>query len=222
MHMVDAVLFDLDGTLVETNIDFPLMKREMVALAINAGADLDDVRGLDILAVIDHTVDKLKSRDLHSEATTLHRRAMAILEEIELTHADAAREIPFAREIVTELKAHGIGVGIVTRSCRTASETSLRFAGIEPDVMLCREDTLHHKPHPEPLMVALNALCAKPEAAIMVGDHIMDIQGGKAAGLKTVGFLHNARPSDFFENVSPDFVARSLKEVLHAIIDCDC
>ena len=109
----------------------------------------------------------------------------------------------------------------MTRNCRKASEISLKVAGIVPNVMICREDSHRHKPHPEPLHMALGALGASAEASIMAGDHIMDIESGKAAGLKTIGFLRDHRPDDFFAAVGPDFVARNLQEVLRAIIDSD-
>jgi phosphoglycolate phosphatase-like HAD superfamily hydrolase len=53
----------------------------------------------------------------------------------------------------------------------------------------------------------------------MVGDHPMDIQSGKAAGLVTIGFLRDHRPDDFFRQVNPDLTVRTLEEVLCAIID---
>jgi len=218
---VDAVLFDLDGTLVETNIDFPLMKREMLALSARYGLDTAGLVGLDILAIVDAAAGMLRSAGRHEDAHDLWIIAMQRLEEIEMRHARETRSIPFARELVLRLKERGIRVGIVTRNCRRASETSLEMTGIRPDVLVCREDTQRHKPHPEPLRTALNALGARPEASVMVGDHLMDIQSGRAAGMRTIGFLRGTRPPDFFDGVRPDLVVRDLAEALRAIVDCD-
>ena len=57
--LVDAVLFDLDGTLVETNIDFPLMKREVLALAARHGLDTGGLVELDILGVVERAAELL-------------------------------------------------------------------------------------------------------------------------------------------------------------------
>lgn len=215
---VDCVLFDLDGTLVETNIDFPLMKREMVSLAAEYGMDADQLEHLDILAIVDTTVEALYDDARDHEAKEMRSRAMQILEDIEMRHAESTQEIPYARELVTELRRRRIQFGIVTRNCRGASWQSLRMVGIVPDVLVCREDTVRHKPHPDPLRVALGIFGSHPGNSIMVGDHIMDVQSGKAAGMATIGLLKANRPPDFFDEIAPDFVARDLREVLDAII----
>ncbi len=221
LKAVDAVLFDLDGTLVETNIDFALMKREMVALAAEAGLPADEVQGLDILGALARTVESLAAEGRTSDAEQTRSRGMAILEEIELRHAGDTREIAFAKQMLDSLRAREIPTGIVTRNCRRASELSISIAGVHADVIICREDSNNHKPHPEPILLALSKLSADPRNSIMVGDHIMDVQAGKAAGMKTIGFLREDRPRDFFDSVGPDVVAHDLREVLDAIIGRD-
>jgi len=221
LSTVDSVLFDLDGTLVETNIDFPLMKREMFRLAVDAGMSADDLAGLDILGVVDSAARFLTDARKPADAARLREEAMRILEEIELRHAGETREIPFAKELVSRIRERGIPIGIVTRNCRPASELSLRIADIQADVLICREDSDNHKPHPEPVLLALSRLHADPRNSVMVGDHIMDVQCGKAAGTKTIGFLRPDRADDFFDDVAPDFVTRDLREVLDAIIHRD-
>lgn len=216
---VHSVLFDLDGTLVDTHIDFALMKREMVALALSTGIDVGALDGLDILGIAKAAAAFLDEGSDQKES--LYSQAMSSLEEIELRHANETELVPFALEAVGMLHERKIGVGVVTRNCRSASELSLAIAGITPDVLICREDSLNHKPHPEPILLALTRLNARPGNSIMVGDHIMDVQGGKAAGLKTIGFLREDRADDFFDAVCPDFVARSLREVMGAIIHID-
>lgn len=218
---VHSVLFDLDGTLVDTHIDFALMKREMVSLALSTGIDAHVLDGLDILGIAKTGAYFLEQAQGLEQSESLYRQAMTILEQIELRHAKDTELVPYALEAVDILRAAHIGLGIVTRNCRRASELSLSIAGITPDVLICREDSEMHKPHPQPILLALTRLNAQPGNSIMVGDHIMDVQGGKAAGLKTIGFLREDRSDDFFNAVAPDFVARSLREVMGAIIHTD-
>lgn len=215
---IDSVLFDLDGTLVDTYIDFALMKREMTELALSLGLRPEDLDGLDILGIAKAAASSASASD-NREAIYSH--AMRILEEIELRHARDTIPVPYAAESISILRERGIGIGIVTRNCRTASELSLQIVGITPDVMICREDSQNHKPHPEPLLIALDKLNAKSGNSIMIGDHIMDVHAGKAAGLKTIGFLREDRPDDFFDVVSPNFIARNLREAMGAIIHSD-
>ncbi len=218
LEQVEALLFDLDGTLVETNIDFPRMKREVLNLAQMAGLDNNELERLDILSIIDHGDNLLRKSGLAQQAKRFRAQAFAKLEEIEMRHAAEAREIPGAKELIRSLKARGIRVGIVTRNCREASELALKIVGIEPDVLVSRDDCPSHKPNPDPIFLALASLGAKPSTSAIVGDHLMDIQSGRSAGLKTVGFLREDRPSDFFDEVSPDLVVRSLSEVMRAVV----
>jgi phosphoglycolate phosphatase len=217
---LEAVLFDLDGTLVETNIDFALMKREMLALADRLDLDSQPAKGMDILAIVDYVEEQIEARDDRDRAVAARSDAMAKLQEIELGHSEKATEIASARNLVEALKAHGVKVGIVTRNCRQAGLISLEASGLGTDfIMLAREDVRKTKPHPDHLLEALKLLDASPEKSVMVGDHWMDVEGGKAAGMRTIGLLSPDRPRDFFDAVKPDAVVESLREILDALID---
>ncbi|MCL6519048.1 MAG: HAD-IA family hydrolase [Armatimonadetes bacterium] len=206
---IRAALFDLDGTLIETNIDFARMRRELIALASRHGISEHEVSGLDLLAIVDYVI-----AHSYAPAEAIRSEAFKKLEEMELARIDEAKEIPGARELIQFLQKERIGVGIVTRNSRRAVEISLAKAGISVDVLLTRDDVKNAKPHPDHLLQALNALRAKPSEAVMIGDHWMDIQGGKAAGTLTVGFLRPDRPDDFFDKEKPDLIVRSLSELL--------
>lgn len=221
LETTECVLFDLDGTLVETNIDFPLMKSRMIELAVEHGITASKLQELDILAIVEASSEILSHSGKRIEAGALYERAMAVLEEIELLHAGTTAEIPFARELVQGLKNRGISVGVVTRNCRNASIMSLDMTGIVPDVLVCREDAAKRKPHPDQLHIAMRTLKARPERSVMVGDHLMDVLSGRAAGVKTIGLLRPERPEGFFDDVKPDLVVRNLDEVFHAIVDSD-
>lgn len=216
---LDAALFDLDGTLVETNIDFPLMKREMVRLAVDYGVSHSEVEGLDILAVVDRMTDHLRDSRGDTAAEAARDEAFIVLEEIELRHSADAREIRPARELIEALKSREIRVGIVTRNCRVASEESLALAGISADVLISRDEDVRTKPSPDQLLRALGFLGCEPERSVMIGDHTIDVVAGKAAGMRTIGVLTPNRPPDFFDSFEPNAVAADLSEILSAVID---
>ena len=207
---IRAALFDVDGTLVETNIDFPLMKREMQAIGERHGIPASELQGLDILAVVDRVTSGLG----REEAKSVRQEAFDRLEQIELVHCEEARPIDCARELLNALEEAGIKVGIVTRNCRSAVRLSLEKAGIHSDVLLTRDDVPRTKPHPDHLHQALDMLGVPPGEAMTIGDHWMDIRAGKAAGTRTIGFLRPDRPQDFFDAVRPDFIVRDLAELL--------
>ncbi|MHB0913495.1 MAG: HAD family hydrolase [Armatimonadota bacterium] len=205
---IRGVLFDMDGTLVDTNIDFSTMKREIVRFAEEKGVSADEVKALDILAVVDFVAERFSDRG------ALRREAFKRLEEFEMEPCRNARPVPHALELIDALRAIDMKVGIVTRNCRSGVLISSEVTGVNGDVLLTRDDVPNTKPHPEHLLRALACLEVRPHEAVMVGDHWMDVQAGKAAGTRTVGFLREGRPDDFFADSQPDLVIRDLRELL--------
>lgn len=111
-----------------------------------------------------------------------------------------------------ELGQRGVAVGIVTRNCRRVATSLLEQFDLPHAALLTRDDVRRTKPHPEHLHSALSQLGAVPEQAMMVGDHWMDIQAGKAAGCAlTVGVL-GRRCANWFAPCLPDYIVRDLSE----------
>ena len=216
---VRAALFDLDGTLVKTHIDFPFMKREVVRLAAEYGRTEIDPAAVDILTFVEAVRSELIVNGRQADAAEYRRRAFNRLEEIEVEQCGAPELIPGATELTGLLAAAGVRVGVVTRNCRRVSEELLRFGRIKYEVLRTRDDVPVTKPNPDHLHRALDALkVCRAERAVMVGDHWMDVQAGKAAGLRTVGLLLD-RPQDFFNPAQPDFLVDGLCELLPFVTD---
>lgn len=203
-----AVLFDLDGTLVHTRIDFARMKHEVLALAAAFGQDPEPLRALDILGVIAAAQARLDGR-----AAEFAGRAEAALVALELAACEGAEVAVGAAETMHWLRQAGLRIGIVTRNCPQAAARVLRDFPLPHDLLLTRADTPRVKPDPIHLHLALDRLGVPPERAVMVGDHVMDVLGGKAAGTRTLGLLNPERPPDFFAACAPDGVIRSLPEL---------
>ena len=218
---VNAVLFDLDGTLVETNIDFSLMKRTVTAFALESGLSPEDMQGLDILGVVKRTQQHVSRALGPAAGDAARRRSLAALEDIEMQRAAVATEIPGACEAIAQLRRRGVKVGVVTRNHRCAAQASMRRCGITADVVITREDADRQKPEPDQMLLAMDKLGVDPENTVVVGDHRIDIVGGKRAGAYTIAFLREGVAEDFFSAVEPDLVVRSLQEAVCAIIDCD-
>lgn len=206
-RLIRAVLFDLDGTLVHTRIDFPRMKEGVLAELRAEGLDPEPFRALDALAIIERAAAALPD-----PAGFRHRAELALTRE-ELAVCDDAVEAEGAVETLDWLREQGIAVGIVTRNCREAVERALERVPLPHQVLLTRADTPRVKPDPLHLHLALDLLEVPPAAALMVGDHVMDVRAGRAAGMATLGVLLPEHASDYFLEAQPDGVIRKLPEL---------
>ncbi len=213
LHGIDTVLFDFDGTLVEIDIDFAGMRSGVVALGLEYGVSADSE--LYVLESLENIFGKLLQQDA-DRAEDFRRRAKKLIVDIELEAAAEARVMPGADEVLRKLRYRGTRIGIVTRNCRPAVMKSLEIAGFVHDTLLTRDDVEKVKPDPQHLLDALNLLDGRPEKALMVGDHPMDVLAGKRAGMKTAAVLTSKPKADFAE-VSPDLILEGVVELLEML-----
>jgi len=211
--LIDTVLFDFDGTLVETGLDFAWMRRQVLNLANHYGAV--PPKELYVLEIIAHVQHQLASRDPEA-ARSFVQQAEGILTEIEIEGADRAQPVPGAQETLGKLRERGLNVGIVTRNCRRAVERILAGLPLPHDLLLTRDDVARVKPDPAHLLEAVERLGSRPERALMVGDHPMDILAGREAGMHTAA-IATSRPASDFAHVRPDLVIESIPELLRAL-----
>ena len=201
-----AVLFDLDGTLIETHIDFAAMTTEMLSLVRGAGVPDSVTEGKDILSLVAAAADDVAARG--GDGEELRREAFARLEEMEVIGCSRPNLLPGARELLLALRSQGMKIGVVTRNCRRVSEKLLDQFALPHDILLTRDDVERTKPHPEHLWAALTHLEVPAADAAMVGDHWMDMEAGHRAGCAaTVGIL-GAHGAEWFAPCPPTALVR--------------
>ncbi len=207
-----VVLFDLDGTLVETHIDFPAMTRRMEGLARAAGVPAGVTADKDILGLVDAATENVDARG--GDGPALRRTAFALLEDMEVEGCSHPNLLAGTQELLTGLLRQGIKVGIVTRNCRRVSVGLLARFALPHHLLLTRDDVARTKPNPEHLWEALRLLGEPTEAAAMIGDHWMDIQAGVRAGCAaTLGVL-GKHDADWFAPCPPTVMVRDLAEAM--------
>ncbi|MGC8667969.1 MAG: HAD family hydrolase [Chthonomonadales bacterium] len=214
---VRAALFDLDGTLIQTEIDFDAMRRAMRQLALRYGIRVDPTER-DVLAIVEEARAALAREGDPAQAAALRKEAFAALEAIEERHVRDAKVAPGAAALIRHLHRRSIRIGIVTRNCRRVSEQLVRMSRLPYDALVTRDDVERTKPHPDHLMHTLRLLGMEhlhdgPAQAVIIGDHWMDIQAGRAAGLFTVGILLG-RDGSFFAPAMPDLLVNELADLL--------
>ncbi|MBX9929016.1 MAG: HAD-IA family hydrolase [Gemmatimonadaceae bacterium] len=207
--MTRAVLFDLDGTLVDT-----------IALIVEAmefayeGRPLRPTRA-EWEALIGTPLDAMLRRwatdDVDVEALRARYR------EYQWAHHDRlTRVYPGVVDTVRMLHARGLALGIVTSKIEPSARTSLRFVGIEEcfTVVVGLDSTVKHKPDPEPVQFALAALGVAASEAVFVGDSTHDIAAGRAAGVRTIGVTWGPYTREVLAAAEPDAIIDAMPELL--------
>lgn len=144
------------------------------------------------------------------------------LEGFELEAADASTPNAGAEEHVRRLRELGLAVGVLTRNGRSAVDRALaRFTALTADdfdVIVTRDDgDIAPKPAPDGVLHAATAMGVPPEETLVVGDFLLDMQAGRAAGAVTAHLLNHGLPS-FGAEAEPeaadcDFVVGRLTEL---------
>ena len=180
-----AVLFDLDGTLLDTAPDFvtatrlllerkgkPLLDEAVIRNAVTHGSR-GIIEKVFQLAPNDENIEPLRLELVDIYFDHLHR---------------LTRPFPGIPDILNQLQQQGIPWGIVTNKPSRYTDAiieRLPFA-YPPAAVVCPDHVTDTKPHPEAIYLACEWLNINPENAIYVGDHLRDIHAGKAAGSATV------------------------------------
>ena len=194
----DAVLFDFDGTLAP-NLDLPDMRRQVVDLTIAAGVPEEIYTGLYIIEVIEAGAAWLDKNNT-AQATHYRHSAHQRILELELNAAAATQVFPGVKNMLSQLRQRGISIGIVTRNCRAAIEAVFPDREQFVDAVHARDDVVHLKPDPRHLLCNLQALNARPNRSIMVGDGALDMQAGKALNMHCIGVLTGSNDSAALRN----------------------
>jgi len=184
--MFDGVVFDLDGTLTVSKLDFGAMRREI---------GMPD--GMPIL----------EYRETVSPAQ--QARIDEVLDQHERLEAETAPLRDGATELLSTIADMGLKTALLTRNSRASAATVIDRHRLSFDMIVAREDA-EPKPSPQPVLLIADQLGIAPERLLMVGDYKFDIFSGQAAGSRTALLLVKPMPDD----VNPDYAINSLLELI--------
>lgn len=125
-----------------------------------------------------------------------------------LAHHDAmVRPYDGVAAQVRALKQAGKRLGLVTSKLRNGALRGLKVAAIEDqfDAVVGSDDVTHPKPHPEPVLKALDLLGATAAEAVFIGDSRHDMESGRAAGVRTAAVLWGPFDRAHLADLKPDY-----------------
>jgi len=176
------------------------------------GVKQKTIREKYLLEIIDEVYHILWEKN-PSGAEAFYRESHHILHEVEMKAAEKGRLIPGTEATLEGLRKKGIKVGIITRNCEDAVRKVFPRINDFCDIFVSRNSVKKVKPHPDHLAHVMKSLKVPGEEAVMVGDHLIDVQAGKRAGMKTVGVLTGRIMKEEFEEVGADYILRDVTEI---------
>ncbi|RNC70110.1 MAG: HAD family hydrolase [Desulfuromonadales bacterium] len=184
-HPVDLIIFDLDGTLIDSLDDLTDATNHMLTSLGRPPLDRLGVRGL-----VGQGARRLVERAMPGETEQVIERGLALFLDFNHRHiADKTMLYPGVTETLDALRAGGKRLAIISNKnvalCREVIATL--GAAHHFDEVLGADSLPQRKPAPEPVLKLLADFGVEPENAAMVGDSINDIAAGKGAGVHTVG-----------------------------------
>lgn len=189
MARFDAVLFDLDGTLIDTAPDFEFVLNQLLAEHQRDPLPFDLIRntvsnGARALVTLGFGVDEGEP-----EFESLRNRLL----EIYAAHLSVNSVLfPGMRELLDRLDEQSIRWGIVTNKPSQFAEPLIRDLELAQRCgsLICPDHVVQRKPHAEPILRACKEVGVGPERTLYVGDHVRDIESGRNAGAKTAAALY--------------------------------
>ncbi|HDI53259.1 MAG TPA: HAD family hydrolase [Candidatus Bathyarchaeota archaeon] len=190
---VKGVVFDLDGTLIRSSVDFKAMKRRMIEILARYGVPRE------LLSTDKTTVENLRraeriwdemgvDQEVRSKAL---REVEEVMNEAELEALPTVEAIEGVREALEKLRGKGLKLAVLTRGHQTYAVEALRRTGLLEliDVILTRDTVRKPKPNPEALLEAAERLGLRVDEIIFVGDHPIDSACAEGASVRFIAVL---------------------------------
>jgi pyrophosphatase PpaX len=197
----DAVLFDLDGTLIDSvSLIVDSFRHSFSACELPVPEAAQLLQGVGI-PLAPHFARYVTDPDVIERLVIRYR-------EYNLAHHDArVSAFPGVDRMLADVRASGARIGVVTSKNRVTTDRGLGLTGLAAfvDTSVTCDEVVHPKPHPEPVERALEKLRVEPHRAVFVGDSLHDLHSGRAAGVRTAAALWGPFSRGELQAGQPDY-----------------
>ena len=216
---LQCVVFDLDGTLVDTADDFVPAVQKLRDEYGHGPMDADAIR-----ASVSNGSRALVTLSLgiQRDEAGFEEARLRLLDLYDEVLGRFAKPYPGVRALLGELENEGIRWGVATNKPRAYAAPLLKMLDLETDSLVCPDDVTEAKPHPESLFKACADLQSQPAQSIYVGDHIRDIEAGQRAGMYTIAAAYGyIEAGDSAERWGADVIVPGSERLAEAILNTD-
>lgn len=214
MERIKAILFDIDGTLLNTTeLIYQAFEHSLKThghkvvgrdkMGVSMGKSLEDCY-----------LDFAPNGDILVLSKTHN--------EFQLKNPHLAEGFPDTIETLKKLRSLGFRMVGITNRWKSSGSLSVKHTGLDKflEFVLYRDDVPKLKPNPEPILEALKRLKVGKDEAVMVGDTFADIECGRNAGVHTVGVTYGFG-GEHIKNFEPDFLIDNLSELVKIVGEVD-
>lgn len=214
---IEAVIFDLDGTLASFNLDYKTMRAEVRSFLQRKSVPAS------VLSTRESIFEMLKKAEIYFKNTSksdeafveIQKQALAIAEKFELEAASCTSLLPGANETLKALKRMNLKVGLCTINSQKAANYVLQrfqIAGFF-DVVVPRNMVRDVKPNPEHFETVLKMLGSHPESTVIVGDSGVDMQSAKELKTIAVGIPTGVATVEQLTNQGANYIITSIADL---------
>jgi len=213
-----AVIFDLDGTLIISSVDFMKFRKKMLEFVKTKGADMADY-SLDqkIVSMISKFEAEMRRKKIPEKTIQGYLDDIdAFMNQIELERIDETVAVPGSKRLLKALRKEGVKIGILTRGCPEYAMKALKITGLIDlvDAMIARDRRLNilPKPSPESAFALLKMLDVSKDDALMLGDYSIDCICANAAGIRFFGIVSSDGSREDLDKCGCEEYVSSLNE----------
>lgn len=209
---IRTILFDLDGTLLDTN--------ELIKASFKHTFDTFNFN------FTDEEIKSFNGPPLMDTFTSINpdyaEEMLKTYREYNMKyHDDYVEPFPKVVETIKQLKEKQIQMAVVTNKNRQVTDMGLDLTILNkyftPEKVITIDDLEHPKPHPEAIIKAMGKLNGEAETTLMVGDNYHDINAGHHAGVKTAGVSWSEKGREYLEQFNPTYMIDEMEDLLRLI-----
>ncbi|MCG3223862.1 MAG: HAD family hydrolase [Candidatus Heimdallarchaeota archaeon] len=214
MRSIQLVVFDLDGTLIQSNIDYMGIRDEVREM-------LKDLVPPDEFQIIKNTpttilnlVELVKDKDTLGG---LYEKAWLVVEEAERVGYEEAKIEEDVHSTLSKLQLENFDLAIFTNNSRKLTDYGMKKFELDQytDVVITRDDVEEAKPNPEGLIKIMNHFNRSIEQTIFIGDSWLDAETAEVVGVDFIYFGDSSAPGTRRKKIEVTKVVKKISEILN-------
>ncbi len=222
---IKAVVFDLDGTIAEFNLDYKTVRAEVMQFFVNQSFPAS------IFSIKESIFEMLKKAKVYMinngkeerEFYDIQKNVLSIACEHELNAAHRTSILPGVLGMLKTLRKMDLKLAIFTINSRKSTDYILKNFRLKQffDVIVTREDVSNVKPDPSHLAATIKALDVNVDETVVIGDSVVDMKSAKALNATAVGMATDSYAIEKLNHAGAIYIIKSITDLPTLITKLD-